>query len=74
MLVDAPPDWAMLQWHPDPGSRRYRTLATAGRACSWLNSNVGPHDSWLYRPGSVGADGRVRLERRWVGHSNGVVE
>jgi hypothetical protein len=67
VLTDAPPDWTMLQWHPDPGSKRYHSRATAERACRWLNSNEHAGDRWYYRAGAVGRDGRVRLERRWVG-------
>jgi len=72
MLVDAPPDWSLIQWHVDPGSKRYRTTATAERACRWLNSHEGPHDAFLYRPGPVVA-GRVVLERRWIGHDDGIL-
>jgi hypothetical protein len=68
MLTDRPSDWAMLQWHVDPSSLRYRSRATAGRACNWLNSHSGEHDVWLFRPGPVEATaGRILLERRWVG-------
>lgn len=72
--LDCPPDWAMLQWHRDPQSKRYRTLGTATRACGWLNGHHGPHEVWLYRPGPVDSDGGVRLERRWIGLWDGVVE
>ena len=64
---DAPADWSMLQWHPDPESKRYHSRKTAERACRWLNANEHARSRWMFRPGDVGADGRVRLERRWIG-------
>jgi hypothetical protein len=70
--MDAPADWSLIQWHVAPDSRRYRSRETASRACRWLNANAGTHDAWLFRPGPV-VGGRVLLERRWVGHSDGVV-
>lgn len=66
-----PGDWSLINWHVDPGSKRYRSVATAERSCRWLNSHEGPHDCWLYRPGPV-VDGRVLLERRWVGRAPGL--
>lgn len=74
MLVDGftpPGDWSLLFWHLDPESNRYRSRETAQRSCRWLNSHEGPHDCWLFRPGPV-VNGRVVLERRWVGRSSGV--
>lgn len=66
--IEVPPGgWAALQWHRDPNSKRYRSRQTAERACRWLNSHEHPGDEWLFRPGPVDPDGRVRLERRWVG-------
>lgn len=65
-LEPPPGGWEQLQWHVDPGSKRYRSGETAQRACRWLNANEGPHDRWLFRPGPVVA-GRVVLERRWTG-------
>jgi hypothetical protein len=63
---DCPPDWSMLQWHVDPESKRYRSRQTAERACRWLNANEHTRDRWYFRPGP-NVDGRVLLERRWVG-------
>lgn len=63
----APLDLRDLQWHPDPDSRRYRSEATASRACRWLNSHEHLRDLWLYRPGEPDDDGHVQLERRWLG-------
>jgi hypothetical protein len=72
-IVDGQPaDWSMLQWHVDPGSNRYQNRHTAERACRWLNANEHPADCWLFRPGPV-VDGRVVLERRWVGRSEGAL-
>lgn len=73
MIAEAPQDWAQLHWHRDPDSKRYRSSLTALRACRWLNANPGAHDVWLFRPGPADADGRVRLERRWIGHWEGVI-
>lgn len=71
-VTDCPPDWALLHWHIDPGSKRYRSRETAGRACNWLNGHEHDDDVWLFRPGPI-RDGRVVLERRWVGHWEGVI-
>ena len=71
MTDECPVDWLQLHWHADPDSKRFRTRETAERACRWLNANEGPHEVWMFRPGLVGADGRVRLERRWIGRWDG---
>lgn len=70
---EQPPDWRCLQWHPDPRSKRYRSRATAERACRWLNANEHNADRWKFRPGPVQPDGRVLLERRWIGRWDGVL-
>jgi hypothetical protein len=72
LLAECPPDWTLIQWHVDPTSKCYRSPATAKRACDWLNTHLGVHDVWLFRPGPV-VDGRVVLERRWVGRWDGLV-
>lgn len=66
-LDDLPPDWSLLQWHRDPKSKRYHHRATAERAARWLNAHEHRGDRWLYRPGGVDPDGRVWMERRWIG-------
>lgn len=69
-----PEDARLLLWHPDPGSRRYRTRKTAGRSASWLNTHDGDHACWQYRPSRIAwADGAFRLERRWVGRWDGAL-
>ena len=76
MIADGfhpPGDWALLLWHRDPASKRYRTRKTCGRAAAWLNSHEGAHDCWEYRPGPQDHDGGVRFERRWIGRWGGVV-
>jgi hypothetical protein len=65
---EAPPDWSQLQWHRAPGRARYKSRATAERACRWLNANEHSADYWLYRPGGTDPGGkRWFLERRWIG-------
>lgn len=75
MLPDSvwPADAEQLLWHRDPGSKRYRTRKTAGRAAAWLNTHPGGWECWQYRPGPVDPDGHVRLERRWLGAWDGVL-
>jgi len=62
----APPDWTMVQWHPDPAGRRYRDLDAARRAANWLNTNHHDCEAWLFRAVD---DPRCKpyLERRWIG-------
>jgi hypothetical protein len=53
MVSDCPSHWSLIQWHVDPKSLRYRSRATAERACRWLNSHEGKHDGLAVssRPG-----------------------
>lgn len=66
MSVDSPADWALLQWHIDPDSKRYYSRQTAERAARWLNAHEHERDRWLFRVGPI-VDGRVLHERRWIG-------
>lgn len=64
-----PADWTEVLWHPDPESKRYRSVATAERACGWLNTREHVNDFWMFAP-MVCEDGTVRLQRRWIGHDS----
>jgi hypothetical protein len=64
---DCPPDWTCLHWHVDPDSKRYHSRQTAERAARWLNANEHSRDRWYFRVGPTAEDGRVLLERRWIG-------
>jgi hypothetical protein len=69
-----PDDWAELQWHRAPGRARYHSKPKAERACRWLNANPHAEDVWLVRVGGYEATtGRWCLDRRWIGHDDGVI-
>lgn len=65
--MTGPTDLRAIEWHPFRGSKLYGSPAKAERACRWLNANHHRDDDWLFRPGASHSDGRVSLERRYVG-------
>jgi hypothetical protein len=67
-----PGGWEQLHWHLDPKSKRYHDYGRALRSSRWLNQHEGAHDCWEFRPGPV-VDGRVLLERRWIGRWSGLI-
>jgi hypothetical protein len=67
--MSQPADLAAVQWHAFAESKRYASREKARRACDWLNANQHRDADWRFRPGAQQLDGRVVLERRYVGHA-----